>query len=107
VRTLGAETGRGGLSSMQQAIRGFLSTSGIGPRLRDAEVHRAWLEVVGPDLAARARPVRFRAGELTVAVRSAPHLQELKSFTGESFRRAANERLGGERIRRVTFRLEH
>ena len=92
---------------MQEAIRGFLTDSGIGAKLRHAEVHRAWIEAVGPALAKRARPMRFHAGELTVAVKSAPHLQELKTFTGEGFRQAANARLGAERIRSVTFRLEH
>ena len=91
---------------MKDAMRSFLVDSGIGAKLKHAEVYRAWTQVVGPALATRARAVRFEHGELTVAVRSAPHFQELKGFTGEGFRRAANKRLGAERIRRVTFRLE-
>jgi len=106
VTTVGLEDRRGGLSSMKQALRAFLIESGLGTKLKDSEVHQAWTQAVGPALAARARPVRFDAGELTVAVRSAPHFQELKGFTGEGFRRAANKRLGSERIRRVTFRFE-
>jgi hypothetical protein len=50
--------------------------------------------------------VRFENGELEVAVRSAAHLQELQSFTGDSFRKKANQRLGSERIRSVVFRLD-
>lgn len=94
------------MSSMKDALRSFLVDSGIGAKLMHSEVYHAWIQAVGTTLATRARPVRFERGELTVAVRSAPHFQELKGFTGEGFRRAANKRLGAERIRRVTFRLE-
>lgn len=94
------------MSSMRNALRSFLIESGIGTKLKDAEVHQAWSQAAGAALAGRARPVRFERGELTVAVRSAPHFQELKGFTGEGLRRAANQRLGSERIRRVTYRLE-
>jgi len=69
-------------------------------------VFRAWTEAVGPGLARRAVPVRFRGGELTVEVGSAVHLQELKNFTAEGFRREANARLGRETIRRLAFKLK-
>ena len=84
----------------------FLRQAGLDRRLGDARVLSAWHAALGPDLAARARAVRFRAGELTVEVQSAAHRQELASFTGEDFRRAANQRLGAETIRRVSFRLK-
>lgn len=104
--TVALEDRRGGLSSMKDAMRAFLSESGLGSKLKNGEVLHAWSAAAGPALSGRARPVGFRHGELVVAVRSAPHFQELKSFTGEGIRRAANKRLGGERIRSVTFRLE-
>jgi hypothetical protein len=43
---------------------------------------------------------------LQVAVTSAAHLQELSTFTGEGYRKAANRKLGGERIQSIEFRLE-
>jgi hypothetical protein len=97
---------RGGIAPMRLAVERYLRDSGLGARMRGLEVFRAWKQAVGVALAARARPVRFENGELEVAVRSAAHLNELESFTGESFRRKANQRLGSERIRRVVFRLE-
>jgi hypothetical protein len=97
---------RGGLAPLRVAIDGFLNTSGMAPRLRGAQVLGAWREVVAPAVARRARAVRFDRGELVVEVASAPCLHELESFTGENYRRAANARLGSERIRRVTFRLK-
>ena len=66
----------------------------------------AWREALGRELAPRARAVRFKGGELLVEVHSAAHRQELSSFTGEGFRKSANQRLGAEIIRRVTFRLK-
>jgi hypothetical protein len=91
---------------MKLAVERYLRESGLGPRMRNLEVFRAWKLALGAALAARARPVRFEGGELEVAVRSAAHLNELQSFTGEGFRRKANQRLGSERIRSVVFRLE-
>ena len=91
---------------MRVAIDGFLRSSKVGSRMKDAAVYGAWREVVGPGMARRARPVRFRKGELVVEVDSAAHMHELEAFTGENHRRAANARIGAERIRRVTFRLK-
>ena len=64
-----------------------------------------WRDSAAPRYGQRARALRFADGELLVEVASAATLQELKGFTGEELRRAANQRLGCERIRRVTFKL--
>jgi len=87
---------------MQQALREFVHDAGLGPRLRDARVFRAWREAAGEALGRHARAVRFQGGELCVEVSSAAHRAELE-MTGEGLRRAANARLGEERIRRITF----
>jgi hypothetical protein len=84
----------------------YLKDSGLAGKMAQAQVFGAWHAVVGEAIARRARAVRFREGELLVEVRSAAHLHELANFTGEGFRRAANERLGAPRIERVVFQLE-
>ena len=99
-------TRRGGLAPVQSVLQRYLRDSGIGPKLRNVAVFKAWRDAVGIQLAARARPVRFEDGELEVAVKSAAHLQELVNFTGEGYRERANQKLGSPRIRRVVFRLE-
>ena len=53
----------------------------------------------------RVAPVRLRRGELTVEVSSSPLFHELRSFTGNDFRKNANRKLGADTIRRVTFKL--
>lgn len=79
--------------------------SGIGARTRQAPVYAAWSRALGSELARRARPVRFSRGELVVEVESAAHFHELSNFTGEQYRKLANDDLGGEEIRKVVFKL--
>ena len=96
---------RRGPLPIQDAIRAFLREAGLNTAPGDSQVFDAWTQAVGPELERRALPVRFRRGELTVEVNSAVHLQELKNFTGDGYRRKANERLGNETIRRLVFKL--
>jgi hypothetical protein len=97
---------RGRQAFLGDAIGAFLKDSGLGPKMREWKVYDAWREVLGPELGKRARAVAFRRGELVVEVESAAHLQELKTFTGEAYRIAANRSLGSERIRVVAFKLK-
>jgi hypothetical protein len=78
----------------------------LSRRLKDAAVFDAWREAVGEDLAQRARAVGFARGELCVEVESAAHLHELRNYTGERFREAANRLLGEARILRLALRLK-
>ena len=101
-----AHNRRGGITPIQDALKSFLRDSGLGPKLLSQEVYAAWRGACGKELASRAQATRFTDGVLLVEVQSAPHLAELKSFSGESLRRAANQRLGSDRIRQVTFQLK-
>ena len=94
-----------GPSPIRYAIKAFLRDTGLGARPRDMLVFQAWKDAAGEELAKRAIPVRYRNGELTLEVESAVHLQELKNFTGEGYRRGANARLGNEAIRKLAFKL--
>lgn len=97
---------RGGVGSLRNALGEFLRESGLERQFSSARVFKAWRDAVGPSMAQRARAVRFDNGVLQVAVTSAAHLQELSTFTGEGYRKAANRKLGGERIQSIEFRLE-
>lgn len=101
----GSERRRGGVEPLEQILKSYLSDTGLDRQLRKSVVMQAWSEALGPALAKRVRATRFHQGELRVEVESAAHLQELKNFTGEHLRQAANQRLGAERILRVTFQL--
>lgn len=97
---------RGGVASMRNALGAYLRQSGLDAQFSKARIFKGWRDAVGASVAMRARPVRYENGVLEVAVKSAAHFQELSSFTGEGYRKAANRKLGGERIRKIEFRLE-
>lgn len=92
------------MAPLGDALSGFLRGSNLDERLRERAVFAAWRAVVGPVLCERAVAVRFSRGELVVEVASAALMGELEGFTGEQHRRAANARLGGERIQSVSFK---
>jgi hypothetical protein len=84
---------------MQESLAG----SGLADRLRDADIWRIWPEVVGAELACRAQPVRIINGTLTVAVSSAPWLQELRFMTA-MMKEKLNDRLGAEVVREIALK---
>ncbi|MCB9912687.1 MAG: DUF721 domain-containing protein [Planctomycetes bacterium] len=98
---------RGGTTTLNEALNAFLKQSGLDKQMRDFAVYDAWRKALGPELCKRARAVQFKAGKLVVETESAAHRHELSSFTGESFRRRANEILGSERIHQITYKLKH
>jgi hypothetical protein len=84
---------------MQESLAGF----GLADRLREAEIWRIWPEVVGSTLACRARPQRIINGTLTVAVSSAPWMQELRFMTA-MMKEKLNTRLGAEVVREIILK---
>ena len=95
-----------GPSPLRDALRSVLRDSGLTAGGKNERVFEAWRQAAGPGLHGRAVPVRFRRGELTVEVDSSAHLHELRSFTGDTIRQHANGALGGEVLRKVTFKLK-
>lgn len=95
---------------MQTELSVFLRATGLDAHARHWRVFEAWSKALGCELGQRARAVRFRDAELTVEVASAAHMHELKNFTGEGYRRAANahlEKIGSrDTIRRIVFKLK-
>ncbi len=93
--------------SFPRPIPGLLQESlqslGLAERLRDAEIWRVWPEVVGAAVAARAQPLRIINGTLTVAVSSAPWMQELRFMTG-MMKEKLNGRLGAEVVREIVLK---
>lgn len=69
-------------------------------RLEEGKVWLVWDEAVGKQIAARAQPVSLRDGILTVAVSSAPWMQQL-TFLKQGMIDSINERLGRELVRDI------
>ena len=84
-------------------IQESLSGLCLAERLREAEIWQVWPDVVGATVASRAQPLRIINGTLTVAVSSAPWIQELRFMTG-MIREKLNSRLGGEVVREIMLK---
>lgn len=54
----------------------------LGRRLKEARIWQVWDHAVGKQISAHARPAKFRDGILTVAVTSAPWMQQLTFLKG-------------------------
>lgn len=76
---------------------------GLAARLREAEIWRVWPEVVGATIASRAQPVRIINGTLTVAVSSAPWIQELRFMTA-MMKEKLNSCIGADVVREVVLK---
>jgi len=69
-------------------------------RLQEGKIWLVWDTAVGRQIAAKARPVSFRDGVLTVAVVSAPWMQQL-TFLKKGMIEKINERLCHEMVRDI------
>lgn len=69
-------------------------------RLKEGKIWLVWDSAVGKQIAGRARPVSFRDGTLTVAVESAPWMQQL-TFLKKGIMEKLNARLGEEVVREI------
>jgi hypothetical protein len=83
---------------VQESLAGL----GLNERLREAEIWRIWPDVVGAALAGRARPLRIINGTLTVAVSSAPWMQEIRFMTA-MMREKLNSCLGAEVVSEIVL----
>lgn len=89
--------------SLSGVIKESLAGHCLAERLREAEIWRIWPSVVGATLACRAQPVRIINGTLTVAVSSAPWMQELRFMTA-MMKEKLNMRLGSEVVREIVLK---
>jgi predicted nucleic acid-binding Zn ribbon protein len=69
-------------------------------RLSEGKIWLIWDSAVGEQIAAKARPVSFRDGTLTVAVVSAPWMQQL-SFLKKHIVEQVNQSLGRDLVREI------
>ena len=69
-------------------------------RLKEGKIWLVWEPAVGRQIANRARPASFRDGTLTVAVSSAPWMQQL-NFLKKGIMEKLNAFLGEEMVRDI------
>lgn len=81
------------------ALRGFA-------RVRsDDELRSVWQRVAGEELAGQARPLQIVRGVLTIAVASAPLLNELVSFQSPDLLKRLRQQAPHLNIKSLKFRL--
>jgi predicted nucleic acid-binding Zn ribbon protein len=81
----------------------FLQQSGLAGKLHTYEAFLVWDEVVGPQIAAHAKPARIRDGVLEVRVDQAVWMQQLQLMKPKILTRL-NERLGNQAIKDIFWR---
>ena len=69
-------------------------------RLKEGRIWMVWDSAVGTQIAAKARPVNFRDGVLTVMVSNAPWMQQL-NFLKKGVIEKLNAALGEEVVREI------
>ena len=77
---------------------------GVSKRLNEYTIMKVWDDVVGEEIAQRARPLRLIKGKLYVNVSSSPWMSELMHLK-ESMRGRINERLGSNTVEDIVFRV--
>jgi predicted nucleic acid-binding Zn ribbon protein len=90
---------RPGAGAFRRALRQ------ASPKTNLAAVQSVWSEVVGERVAAAARPVSERGGEVTIACSDAVWAEEL-DLMQESLKQRLGERLGDSAPRSLRFRVE-
>jgi predicted nucleic acid-binding Zn ribbon protein len=86
--------------ALQAVLGNIFAGTPLGQRLKEARVWTIWEGTVGATVANRAHPVQFRDGILTVAVTSAPWLQQL-TFMKKDLVAALNRECGEELVRDI------
>ncbi len=81
-------------ATMGSLITDILQKRGFDDKIREYRTWQIWDETVGPQIAARARPVRIREGVLEVRIDQAVWMQTLQLMKPKILVRL-NERLGG------------
>ncbi|MAB78374.1 MAG: hypothetical protein CMJ89_03370 [Planctomycetes bacterium] len=92
--------------ALEDAIHAFLREKRVRVTSAYTRVADAWSKNLNAVERAHATPVKFFRGTLTVEVESGVFLHELKNIKNEKYRQQANQDLGQESIRKVSFRLK-
>jgi len=92
------------MEHISQSLEGLLKKLELDRRVLGWSVLSIWEEVVGPRIAANAKPVAYRDSKLFVRVATTIWMHEL-SFTKGEVLRKLNERLGERVIEDIVFSL--
>ncbi len=83
---------------------GVLSTLRMDRRQAEAEVMRAWNQLLAPDIVAHAQPAGLRKGTLFVNVDSSVWLAEIVRYRRKEILERLQHSFGREIVARISFR---
>ena len=102
----GADGGRRPVRTLREALAGFLESSGLDRVAVTDQIGRAWVDVLGPEIAKRTRLGRaIRANVLDVEVDSPSLLQELKGYRKAEILEGLRARVKRQYIEDIRFKL--
>lgn len=93
------------VSSLKDVLDGIFNDGTLPFTRDDLRIWDIWAEVVGPAVAANARPARIKNGVLRITVSDSIWLQELK-YLEETIREGLNNIIGRPAVSKVEFKLK-
>jgi len=90
---------------INDALGKVMSELGLGDRLKEDEVKRAWHELVGEFLATHSTPVALKDGMLIVRVLQPTLLYELDRVWKPQLLQKLKAKFGQRMVRNVRFRI--
>jgi predicted nucleic acid-binding Zn ribbon protein len=90
---------------IDELIKKMMGTLGLGERLREEEITKAWREVVGDFVAKHSSPQRLDKGVLTVRVLQPTVHYELDRVFKPKLLAKLKARFGASTIRELKFRI--
>jgi predicted nucleic acid-binding Zn ribbon protein len=90
---------------IEEPLVKLMQALGLGDRLREDEVKRAWKEIVGDFLATHSEPVALKEGTLFVRVLQPTLHYELDRVWKPRLLQKLKQRFGTRTIREVRFRV--
>ena len=90
---------------VSEPLAKLMAKLGLGDRLREEEVKKAWREIAGEFIAGQSSPDALRAGVLTVRVAQSSMLYELDRVWKAQLLEKLKRRFGARTVREIKFRI--
>jgi predicted nucleic acid-binding Zn ribbon protein len=94
------------LAPVGEGLRALAAQRGWQSHLAAGDLHAAWEQVVGPQLAGQTAPIRLQGGVLVLAASSSLWAAEVRQLDRVITERI-NARLGAGTVRQVTVLVRH